>query len=145
MISAAAGDVELCKKLQQNYPQLVRRTDNQGRTALRYAFDALKNTDDESAQDELIKIVDLLRPQEYALNSSDGVTTLMLAARENLLDIVQELKPEYAKAKDLEGRTALMYACEAGSLECVEELQESEVGMQDNLGRSACIHACAND
>ncbi|EFO65202.1 Protein 21.1 [Giardia lamblia P15] len=80
---------------------------------------------------------------------TEGLTTLMHAARLTRPEVVEKLVGTQLKAQDSIGRTALMYACLCGredseDMVLVVSMLSSEAGLCDSHGRSALFYLIDN-
>lgn len=81
--------------------------------------------------------------KEAGLQTSRGLSALMLAAQRGFLDQIAELNTEYTLT-DAFGRTALMHAVISGRVECVRALALHESKTKDTQGWTALMYAAAS-
>ncbi|KAE8306012.1 Kinase, NEK [Giardia duodenalis] len=77
------------------------------------------------------------------LPRSDGLTTLMCAARSGNVDVIKQLidTGEGVRAQDAAGLTALMHATVKKQYDAIKVLVAFEHGIYDNGGQTALMHA----
>lgn len=80
---------------------------------------------------------------------TEGLTTLMHAARRTRYDIVEKLVKTQLKLQDLTGRTALMYACLYGHEDSEDTINTisllfQEAGLRDSKGHFAILYLVDN-
>jgi len=134
--AARVGDVETVKTLLDKNPELIRSSDENGKTALHYAARFGKKD-----------IVELLLANKADINAKnkDGRTPLHQAAERsdgNLIELLLAHKAEI-NARDIHGITPLMLAAAEGSWGVLEVLvNKSDVNVTDDSG-SAALHYAA--